>query len=55
MLENERLRQLLALRERTSTPATAVQVLYDATDPYTRRVIIDKDSAQGLRDRKSVV
>jgi rod shape-determining protein MreC len=41
-LENKRLRQLLSLRERISTPAQAAQVLYDAADPYTRKVIIDR-------------
>ncbi len=45
-LENSRLRQLLGLRERVNTPAQAAQVLYDAADPYTRKVIIDR----GLMD-----
>ena len=40
-LENTRLRQLLSVRERLSTPALAAQVLYDAADPYTRKVVID--------------
>jgi rod shape-determining protein MreC len=34
------------LRERLQAPATAAQVLYDAADPYTRKVVIDK----GLTD-----
>ena len=38
-LENSRLRQLLNLRERVSTTWQAAQVLYDAADPYTRRVL----------------
>ena len=42
LLENTRLRALLALRERVSTPAQAAQVLYDAGDPYTRKVVIDR-------------
>lgn len=42
LLENARLRALLALRERVSTPSQAAQVLYDAADPYTRKVIIDR-------------
>ncbi|MBI2772446.1 MAG: rod shape-determining protein MreC [Burkholderiales bacterium] len=46
--ENERLRKLLALRERITTPAQAAEVLYDAADPYTRKVIIDKGLAQGI-------
>jgi rod shape-determining protein MreC len=47
-LENERLRKLLDLRQRSSTEGQAAQVLYDAADPYTRKVIIDKGSAQGI-------
>ena len=47
-LENQRLRALLSLRERVQTPATAAQVLYDATDPYSRRVVIDKGQLQGI-------
>jgi rod shape-determining protein MreC len=48
-LENERLRKLLALRDRLGTPAQAAEVLYDAADPYTRKVIIDKGLAQGIQ------
>jgi len=47
-LENARLRALLELRERVTTPAQAAQVLYEAADPYTRKVIIDKGQAQGV-------
>src|ERR1035437_6534753 len=46
-LENARLRQLLGLRERVLTSSQAAQVLYDAADPYTRKVIIDR----GLLDK----
>ncbi len=45
VLENERLRKLMGLRERLQSPALAAQVLYDAADPYTRKVIIDKGLA----------
>lgn len=41
-LENTRLRKLLGLRERLQTPALAAQVIYDAADPFSRKVIIDK-------------
>ncbi|MDP3654897.1 MAG: rod shape-determining protein MreC [Rhodoferax sp.] len=44
-LENSRLRKLLDLRERLQSPAMAAQVLYDAADPYTRKVVIDKGMA----------
>lgn len=47
-LENARLRQLLGLRERVTTPSLTAQVLYDAADPYTRKVIIDKGQIQGV-------
>ena len=46
-LENGRLRKLLALREPFGTSAQAAQVLYDAADPFTRKVVIDK----GLLDQ----
>ena len=47
-IENGRLRQLLGLRERLTTPAQAAQVLYDAADPYTRKVIIDRGMVHGV-------
>jgi rod shape-determining protein MreC len=47
-LENGRLRKLLDLRERVNTPGLAAQVLYDAADPYTRKVVIDKGMLQGV-------
>jgi rod shape-determining protein MreC len=47
-LENDRLRKLLALRQQITTPAQAAEVLYDAADPYTRKVVIDKGMAQGV-------
>lgn len=48
MLENRRLRGLLKLSERLETPSQAAQVLYDAADPYTRKVIIDKGLVDGV-------
>lgn len=47
-LENSRLRQLLGLRERVTTPSLTAQVLYDAADPYTRKVIIDRGLTTGV-------
>lgn len=47
-LENAHLRKLLSLRERLNTPAQSAEVLYDAADPYTRKVVIDKGMAQGV-------
>jgi rod shape-determining protein MreC len=47
-LENSRLRKLLDLSPRLTTSSKAAQVIYDAADPYTRKVIIDKGLAQNL-------
>ena len=55
LLENNRLRQLMALRERVQVSATAAQVLYDATDPYSRRVVIDKGQMQGIQPGSPVM
>lgn len=52
--ENERLRALLELRDRLQQPARAAQVLYDAADPYSRKVFIDKGQAQGVRQGSPV-
>ena len=55
LLENARLRQLLTLRERVTTSAQAAQVLYDAADPYTRKVIIDKGMTDGIATGSPVI
>ena len=46
--ENKRLRKLLELREQLAIPLLAAEVLYDAADPYSRKVIIDKGMTQGV-------
>lgn len=54
-LENEHLRQLLQLRQRVTTPSQAAEVLYDAADPYTRKIVIDKGLVQGLEPGSPVI
>jgi rod shape-determining protein MreC len=54
-LENNRLRKLLELRSRITTPSIAAEVLYDAADPYTRKVILDKGMAQGIEAGSPVI
>lgn len=54
-LENVRLRKLLVLREQISTPAQAAEVLYDAADPYTRRVVVDKGQIHGVQAGSPVI
>ena len=46
--ENSRLRKLLDLREQLTIAVLAAEVLYDAADPYSRKVIIDKGMTQGV-------
>jgi rod shape-determining protein MreC len=46
--ENTRLRALLALRPGLTVRSRAAQVLYDAPDPYSRKVIVDQGSTQGV-------
>jgi rod shape-determining protein MreC len=54
-LENARLRALLDLRARLNTPALAAQVLYDAADPFTRKVIIDKGAMAAVQSGAPVL
>jgi len=48
MLENTRLRQLLELRARINASTRAAQILYDAADPFSRKVIIDRGQVHGI-------
>jgi rod shape-determining protein MreC len=53
--ENAQLRKLLGLRERLNSPSVTAEVLYDAADPYSRKVIIDKGLAQGVEPGSPVI
>ena len=46
--ENERLRSLLELRPGLQVRSFTAQVLYDAPDPYSRKVIIDRGASNGI-------
>ena len=46
--ENARLRALLELRPSLQVKSRAAEVLYEATDPYSRKLFIDTGSAQGV-------
>jgi rod shape-determining protein MreC len=54
-LENQQLRKLLDLRERVATPSQAAEVLYEAADPYSRKVIIDKGMNKGIEAGSPVI
>ncbi len=47
-LENQRLRGLLELRPALQVKSVAAELLYEAADPYSRRVVIDRGAQHGL-------
>ena len=53
--ENARLRSLLELRQVTQTPGRAAEVLYDAADPYTRKLVIDQGLMNGIAAGSPVI
>ena len=55
LAENARLRSLLELRPGLSVRAQAAQVLYEASDPYSRKVIIDRGMTQGIVPGSAVI
>ena len=46
--ENARLRALLELRAGLVVRSQAAEVLYESTDPYSRKVVVDHGLAQGI-------
>jgi rod shape-determining protein MreC len=46
--ENTRLRALLELRAATAVRSQAAELLYEAADPYSRKVFIDRGTSHGL-------
>ncbi len=48
LAENTRLRGLLELRPNLNVRSQAAQVLYEASDPYSRKVIIDRGATNGV-------
>jgi len=54
-LENRRLRELLGMRERLVADSVGAQVLYEAADPYARRVVIDRGQTHGIQPGSPVI
>lgn len=54
-LENKQLRELLDLSKRLETKGVAAEVLYDAADPFTRKLIIDKGLVNGIKPSSPVM
>jgi rod shape-determining protein MreC len=47
-VENDRLRQLLDLRPALQTRSIPAEVMYEAADPYSRKLFIDRGQTQGV-------
>ena len=54
-LENQHLRYLLELKQRNPTQALAAEVIYEAADPFTRKMILDKGATQGVQNSSPVM
>jgi len=53
--ENVQLRRLFDARERVPRPSTFAEILYQGRDPFSRKVIIDKGSQQGIEPGQAVI
>lgn len=53
--ENERLRKLLGLQPSLSVPSIPAEVLFEAPDPFSRRVVIDRGATQGVAAGSPVI
>lgn len=53
--ENDRLRKLLALQPAQAVPSLAAEVLFEAPDPFSRRVVIDRGATQGVQAGSPVI
>jgi rod shape-determining protein MreC len=55
LYENARLRGLLDLRARAGSQALAADVLYDAADPFSRKVVISRGQVHGVQAGMAVI
>lgn len=53
--ENERLRKLLGLQPLLSVPSIPAEVLFEAPDPFSRRIVIDRGATQGVAAGSPVI
>ncbi len=53
--ENARLRELLGLRAQITVRSHAAEVLYEAADPYTRKIVIDRGATHGIKPASPVL
>jgi rod shape-determining protein MreC len=53
--ENARLRELLGLRAQIAVKTEAAEVLYEAADPYSRKIVIDRGATHGIAPASPVI
>ncbi|AVR87089.1 Rod shape-determining protein MreC [Thauera aromatica K172] len=53
--ENTRLRELLQMSQRVGVKSIAAEILYNAPDPFARKVILDRGTQQGVEAGLAVV
>lgn len=53
--ENDRLRTLLAARERTAVPGLLAQIVYESPDRFSRKLVVDRGATQGVRAGMPVI
>jgi rod shape-determining protein MreC len=53
--ENAQLRRLLGARDQVAVRSVVAEVLYDARDPFSRRMVLDKGSQQGIAPGQPVI
>ncbi len=53
--ENEHLRKLAGLREGLQAKSVAAEILYDARDPFSRKVIVDRGTQDGVDRGQPVI
>jgi rod shape-determining protein MreC len=53
--ENQHLRELLEIQQRAEQTSTAAEILYVGRDAFSRKVIIDKGSSQGIEEGAAVI
>lgn len=54
-IENQQLRQLLAIREQLAVKSVASEILYDTRDPFTRKIVLDRGSQDGVAAGQPVI
>lgn len=53
--ENSQLRKLLSMQQRMSNKSVVGEILYDARDPFTRKIILNRGSQQGVAPGQPVI